>query len=524
MADPNFGTITEVSEVDNFKWKDKDNLRTMTSKYNDTVESFHERIKQVEEYSDSVNNATQAEINKVDQSVNKKIDEINTDLSKRLESLSKYDVGLSKVDNTSDLEKPVSAAQQKAIDDAIAQLASEFTEEAGEEISSDDNPDPEVSAPIKQYIEDRIQEIEAGAGKIEYNISSETQLGVVKSSDDVQVNQVTGKMTVPKLSVHDREISSIQDKQGDITKLQTEDKTSLVTAINEVFQLGSEKKSKLVENLTAMGVTCSTTETWEVLLGKILDIVMGSDINISDGNVDASGIIKGAIGYNKNGRVVGTMPNRAVASVNGGDGDSILHPSWPEQTMTKHTLLQYGPYGPTTDELTNKIIMRTPEGYYDSNSRVYAEPSEMAKVIGLTANKIAAGNTILGIEGTAKNVEFVEIDARDSSSSSLTSTKFTFDHLIDRGFSAIMLAAYNTYNFRTNLDSPCKGKLIWGLADLLETGSLITNGYMKVPITLGAYPYAYLHIYSYQVQAGVESSSYGYQLFGIRNMSFPSRT
>ena len=52
--------------------------------------------------------------------------------------------------------------------------------------------------------------------------------------------------------------------------IQSED---VIGAINEVFQLGSEKKKQLVENLTALGITASTGETWEMLLGKVLDLL-----------------------------------------------------------------------------------------------------------------------------------------------------------------------------------------------------------------------------------------------------------
>ena len=39
-------------------------------------------------------------------------------------------------------------------------------------------------------------------------------------------------------------------------------------------------------------------------------------------------------------------------------------------------------------------------GYYDTNAYVYVSYSTLASLIGLTADKIVAGNTILGVTGT----------------------------------------------------------------------------------------------------------------------------
>ncbi len=59
---------------------------------------------------------------------------------------------------------------------------------------------------------------------------------------------------------------------GDIGFVEGIEADNVIDAINEVFQSGNEKKSKLVENLVAMGIEASTDETWEALLGKIQNI------------------------------------------------------------------------------------------------------------------------------------------------------------------------------------------------------------------------------------------------------------
>ena len=259
------------------KWEQKDNLRTMTSKFNDAVQELED----LKESSTQVNKATEERFTQMEQSVSEQFQQVNEKVS----SVTAEDLGLGEVDNTSDIDKPVSTAQQQAIDDAKSEAMRDMltSEEAGQEIENEGNP--EVSAPIKEYIDERIQEIGAQSGITSYGIATKTVLGVVKASDDVEVNSETGAMSVPKLkSVSEKlnqaviEFTKDHDNMGTLTDLQTTDKSTLVAAINETFQLGSEKKAKLVENLTAMGITCSTEDSWTTLLGYILNIFTSCSI------------------------------------------------------------------------------------------------------------------------------------------------------------------------------------------------------------------------------------------------------
>ena len=56
---------------------------------------------------------------------------------------------------------------------------------------------------------------------------------------------------------------------GTLSSLKTSAKGNLVAAINEVFQSGSDAKTKLVNALTANGATASTSDSWDTLIGKI---------------------------------------------------------------------------------------------------------------------------------------------------------------------------------------------------------------------------------------------------------------
>lgn len=529
MSDINHTLTPEELREENeyLKWKEKDTLRSMTSKYNNAVDRFHERIEQLEDTADEVNEATNRRFEELDTSLGEKFEEVSEKLSKKIESVSKEDVGLGKVDNTSDSEKPVSTKQQQAIKDAVSEFLT--SEETGEEITDGDNP--EISAPIKEYIKERVQEMGASIGKADYGVATDTMLGVVKASDDVKVDPHSGKMSIPKLATHEEEFQAVKeslssnnratqkilDNQGELEELATQDKSTLVGAINEVFQLGSERKSKLVENLTALGVTCSTFDPWEVLLSKMLTIMTG--YNTSDANIVASNVLNNKIAYGNNGKIVGSMPNRAVAPTNGGNAESILHPSWPSQSLNHSTLTQYGEYGPSGNT-TNKLIMRAPEGYYDSNTRLYANPDEVAKVIGLTADKLVSGNNILGINGTGSGtgVRYVEFcRAKDGNDDS--GTHFGYFELLEAGYNAILLEVYRWYNYNPSVDYPI-GSLFMYWGDLYDmSGSLSSTASRYIALNANGTSPVRLTLYKEYITATRQNSEYGFRLLGIKDMN-----
>lgn len=198
------------------KWEQSDNLRTMTSKFNSTVDEL-EGLKessnqQYQEIGEQIEQLTQS-TNQSFEQVSQDLQQVNQELDRKLEEVSAEDIGLGNVDNTSDMDKPVSTLQQKAIETATEDMIT--SESSDQSVESAEGEEPEVSPLVKSY-----------------------------------VKSVT----------------------GDLEGLNTTSKGSLVEAINETFQLGSEMKSILVENLTAMGVSCSTSESWTTLLGYILTI------------------------------------------------------------------------------------------------------------------------------------------------------------------------------------------------------------------------------------------------------------
>ena len=76
---------------------------------------------------------------------------------------------------------------------------------------------------------------------------------------------------------------------GSLSSLQTSAKGSLVAAINEVFQSGSNAKQKLVDALTSNNINCSTSDSWDTLIGHISSLGGGSLDVISATSLPATG-------------------------------------------------------------------------------------------------------------------------------------------------------------------------------------------------------------------------------------------
>ncbi len=161
--------------------------------------------------------------------------------------------------------------------------------------------------------------------------------------------------------------------------IQSED---VIGAINEVFQLGSEKKKQLVENLTALGITASTDETWEMLLGKILSL-----INTSSDTVTAETLLSGYTAHNAAGaKITGTLADKT------GTADHSAEAS--------------------IDVTNKRIKLKVPAtGKYGVGNYLYAAYTTIANLIGLTAAKLVKGNTILGITGNNNNMDTSGADA-----------------------------------------------------------------------------------------------------------------
>ncbi|MDE7028862.1 MAG: hypothetical protein K2P63_02660 [Lachnospiraceae bacterium] len=119
----------------------------------------------------------------------------------------------------------------------------------------------------------------------------------------------------------------------------------VVSAINEVFLLGSEKKAQLAANLTAMGIQVSASDTWDVLLDKILDMT-----DTSNDTVTAPALLEGYTAHDATGgQIEGEMPEMAAVTV-----DAV-----------------------STTQDNDYTYLGLPGGHYDENSKVRTKNSNM---------------------------------------------------------------------------------------------------------------------------------------------------
>lgn len=114
------------------------------------------------------------------------------------------------------------------------------------------------------------------------------------------------------ISIPNENMEMIDKAVGDVNSLkETVGATDLSDAITKVFHLGNEKKEQLVSNLIAMGVQADTSETWEVLIGKVLDIMTGA--STENDTVTAEVLLEGYTAHGADGNeIVGTMPNNGA--------------------------------------------------------------------------------------------------------------------------------------------------------------------------------------------------------------------
>lgn len=289
------------------QWQQKDTLRQMTSKFNQAVD-------ELEEFKDSSNHTNQETSEKFN-IITEDITEILSQLESKIESKPADDeieyagepeLGeFGKYYENSPVSKPQQAAIDAAKNEVLEAVSDRLTSEeidAGEFTSED--IEPTVSEPVKTYINTKVQEVFGSRdskatvvdnklvivsndqGLVGYGISQPNNVGVVKPSEDIKVNPKTGKMTIPDLPTIKQNLkyslegtAEVARMVGNLNKLNTDTKTTLVGAINEVirmsnevFQLGNEKKAKLVETLIAVGISCSTSDSWDELFNKILTL------------------------------------------------------------------------------------------------------------------------------------------------------------------------------------------------------------------------------------------------------------
>ena len=152
----------------------------------------------------------------------------------------------------------------------------------------------------------------------------------------------------------------------------TKIKNYVDTKYNELFQSVSNGKKTVANAITDKGITTSTDATFATMANNIALIETG--IKTDDATAVSANILSGKTAYAKDVKITGTMTNKSSST-----------------TLSTASL----------DTTNSRVKLKLPEnGYYDTNAYLYVSYASLASAIGLTADKIMKGNTILGISGT----------------------------------------------------------------------------------------------------------------------------
>lgn len=153
-----------------------------------------------------------------------------------------------------------------------------------------------------------------------------------------------------------------------------------------------------------IGLTADKLKLGENILG-IDGTVDSSGVNTSDANATASDIVQGKTAYVKGQKVTGTMFNFTNLKASEDDTLSWLYVS--ESDSTTEVTYNNSDYRGGVIKITGTTkFVPTVSDYAcvkddvtEIETRCYAE--DIANAIGLTPDKIKAGETVLGITGTA---------------------------------------------------------------------------------------------------------------------------
>ena len=159
-----------------------------------------------------------------------------------------------------------------------------------------------------------------------------------------------------------------------------------------------ETKTLLKAAIINKGQEVLDTDSFRSYVDKVNNITTG--IDTSDANAIANDIVKDKTAYVNGEKVTGTIPIITTDP----DGAGIMYAD--EVQNIGNTQLQF-----VTKNTGIRQILDI-----NSNIAIRTGNTNIANVIGLTADKIIEGNTILGIEGTGKTSEDLQgqLDAQDT--------------------------------------------------------------------------------------------------------------
>ncbi|CAM4425079.1 phage tail protein [Paenibacillus phoenicis] len=156
------------------------------------------------------------------------------------------------------------------------------------------------------------------------------------------------------------------------------------TKAEQAFQFGNERKQEIVDALIALGISASTTESWNSLISKLAVIIKAT------GNATSADVLTGRTFSNDNGNnMTGTMPNRGA--------------------VTSTITTQNGEY-------------TIPAGYHNGSGKV------TASFANLVAGNVKYGVNIGGVTGSLKDASNIMIVEH---APSITQSDVEYNRVID---------------------------------------------------------------------------------------------
>ena len=232
---------------------------------------------------------------------------------------------------------------------------------------------------------------------------------------------------------------------GDVTTLKTTDKSNLVKAVNECFQSASDGKSAIANAITGAGVSTSASATFATMatnIGTVATNKYNAGVSATKvGTATASEVLTGYTFTNSSSvGASGSMKNNGAVSQSLNAGGSYTIPAgyhngsgkvtanslasqtagtatagqilsgqtaWVGGSKVTGTMPNQGSANILTDNILlqdSKVYFNIPNaGYYEAGSDTYTSYAALASKIGLTADKLVQGNTVLGITGAGSS-------------------------------------------------------------------------------------------------------------------------